>query len=446
MSFAIDGLSWIENWRMPNGGQSYVVPFPTLRPSTIVFHGEEEFTYGHYGIHLGQADVLTFLGDESQVITGHFIDCRIDSPTRNTIEHHTWSPSSGRHLRIPPGIAHAFDGLERIHTLNTYDCYLPAEDQIDKTSWNPDSDVINVPIDADPLEVALFQPNSKAASERWYRLLAKQQYNAISANSEEYPLTMDVSFDDGQSRRIKLRKVNAKKRNPHPDIEPIVGIDGLQWRAHPILWSGPNSGFVPLTDAAPMYFIDHGTDRYTHDAYGIHLTQEDRLTFLGPPDHTVRAHFVDLREGSPTLHATVSVDFTPSAGRYLAIPAGVAHAFDGLERVFTVNKPQSYVKAENDGIDTINGNDVLDWPLDQRPFPVLTPLTVPASETFYQQRAALQQELVSRPPATGTPAVLMIDGPDGQPVKIAVRKKVAAGAHPPTNAGVDTKERALRKA
>ena len=98
---------------------------------------------------------------------------------------------------------------------------------------------INVPIDAAPLEVAVFQPNSEAASERWYRLLAKQQYNAISANSEEYSMTMDVSFDDRQSRRIKLRKVNAKKRNPHPDVEPIVGIDGLQWRAHPILWSGP---------------------------------------------------------------------------------------------------------------------------------------------------------------------------------------------------------------
>ncbi|MFZ3392133.1 hypothetical protein TVH25_02590 [Rhodococcus sp. 7Tela_A2] len=40
----------------------------------------------------------------------------------------------------------------------------------------------------------------------------------------------------------------------------------------------------------------------------------------------------------------------------------------------------------------------------------------------------------------------MTDGPDGQPVKVAVRKKVAAGAHLPTSSGVDTKERALRKA
>lgn len=424
MSFAIDGLSWVPNWRMPNGGQSYLVPFPTLRPTTIVFHGEREFSYGHYGVHLGQADVLTFLGDEDQVITGHFIDCRIDSPTRNVIEHHAWSPSSARHLRIPPGVAHAFDGLEGVHTLNSYDCYLPAEEQIAATAWNPESDVINIPIDADPLGVPLFQPNSEPAAERWYRLLAQQQLNAISASASEYPMTMDIDFDDGLSRRIKVRRADATHRHPHPDVEPIPGIDGLQWRAHPILWSGPESGFVPLTDAAPMYVIDHGTDRYTHDSYGIHLTQEDRLTFLGPSDHRVRVAFVDLREGSATLHATATVEFSPSPGRYLAIPPGVAHAFDGLERVFTVNRAKSYVRAEGDGIDTIDGPDVIDWPLHKRPFPVLTPNTVPASEDFYKQRVALQRELMSEPPRTETPSVIMIDGPNG-PVRVAIRKKVA---------------------
>ena len=110
--FPILGLRWEENKRIDNGTDSFVVPFPSTRPVNLVFHGEEPFEYGHYGIHLGQEDQLTFLGNSDQEITAYFIDCRDSSSTLHQRFVTQLTPNSGRRLCIPPGVAHAFDGLE----------------------------------------------------------------------------------------------------------------------------------------------------------------------------------------------------------------------------------------------------------------------------------------------------------------------------------------------
>jgi hypothetical protein len=77
----IIGLKWLKRVRLDNGGSSFVVPFPDTHPVNIVDHGFSMFNYGQYGIHIGQADVLTFLGDHEHMITAHFIDCRAQSET-----------------------------------------------------------------------------------------------------------------------------------------------------------------------------------------------------------------------------------------------------------------------------------------------------------------------------------------------------------------------------
>jgi hypothetical protein len=38
----IQGLRWEDNWSIPNGGESKVLPIPTLRPPTIVYHGDDD--------------------------------------------------------------------------------------------------------------------------------------------------------------------------------------------------------------------------------------------------------------------------------------------------------------------------------------------------------------------------------------------------------------------
>lgn len=77
----INGLHFENRYRNPNGGDSYVIYYPTIQPFSLVYHGDEKFEYKHFGIHLGQKDRLTFLGNPNQKIIGHFIDCRKESDT-----------------------------------------------------------------------------------------------------------------------------------------------------------------------------------------------------------------------------------------------------------------------------------------------------------------------------------------------------------------------------
>jgi dTDP-4-dehydrorhamnose 3,5-epimerase-like enzyme len=423
----IAGLQWHPNWRIPNGEDSYVVPFPTLRPATLVFHGDEKFDYGHYGIHLGQADVLTFLGPSDQTITGYFIDCREGSETAGQRDFLTWTPDSGRALRIPPGVAHAFEGLEGVDTLNTYELFLPSPEAWlgDSTEWRADSDIINLPMDVADEDVPLFAPNVRRASDVWYQIVAAQQRKAIPLLEYEYPFTQDVTTDAGENVRVQLRKSRASATDRLPEWEPISSIDGLGWAAHPVLWSGAQSGFVPLLDALTLYAIDHGESGYTHDAYGIHLGQEDHLTFVGPTDHEVTVHFMDCRAGSPTLNNETSVVFTPNALRYLSIPPGVGHRFENIERVFTINRPKSYVPASGE---YEPGNDVVDWPAEQRPGPALAVNGEPAELRFYQLQVAAQVNLQKSPASHDTPSIVMAETADGETVRVAFRKPSVAAA------------------
>ena len=422
----IEGLEWRDNWRVENGPDSFVVPFPRLRSAQLVFHGTSEFSYRQYGVHLGQDDILTFLGPSTQTITGHFIDCREGSPTFGQRDDFEFSPSSARALVIPRGVGHDFDGLENVFTLNTYELYLPALDDWATSDWKPKGDVINVRSDVDPDSVPAFVPNPLPAGDKWYGLVALQQRVMIPLLSHEYPVTKDVHFEDGEAHRIALLKRSTKK--DRPEWEPIAGIDGLGWVNLPYVSSGPESGFVPLLEPYPLYFIDHGETGYTHDAFGIHLGQEDHLLFAGPPNQTVSVEFMDTRASSPTQGARFTVDFQPDATRYLKIPAGVGHALSNLENVFTINRAAVFLPEENES-DYRPGNDVIDWPRSNPEVPRLKANTKKAPAAFYAQQVADQEVLQQTPPMHTTPAIMLIDGPNGEKLRVALRKRVTSASN-----------------
>ena len=416
----IEGLEWRENWRVENGPDSFVVPFPRLRSAQLVFHGVSEFSYRQFGVHLGQDDILTFLGPSSQTITGHFIDCRKDSPTFGQRDDFEFSASSGRALVIPRGVGHDFDGLENIFTLNTYELFLPAPDDWVSSDWKPKSDVINVPSDVEPGEVPAFTPNPLLAGDKWYQLVALQQKVMIPLLSHEYPVTKEIQFDDGQSHRVALLKRATKEKRP--DWEPIEGIGGLGWVNLPYVASGPESGFVPLLEPYPLYFIDHGQTGYTHDAFGIHMGQEDHLLFAGNPDQVVSLEVMDTRDTSPTQGARFTIKFNPDPTRYLKIPAGVGHALSNLENVYTINRAAVYLPEEN-AKNYLPGNDVLDWPRSNPEVPKLKANTRNAPPEFYRQQISDQILLQQAPPMHSTPAIMLIDGPNGEKIRVALRKR-----------------------
>ncbi|MBF9068246.1 dTDP-4-dehydrorhamnose 3,5-epimerase family protein [Streptacidiphilus fuscans] len=424
-SFAIQGLEWRANWRIENGNDSYVVPFPTLRPATLVFHGETEFSYGHYGIHLGQADVLTFLGPSDGTVTGYFIDCRVGSPTAGMRESVTWSPSSARALYIPNGVAHTFDGLERVNTINSYELFLPSPEEWvhGDLDWQPDADIINLPLDVADEDLPYFVPNSHPAGEAWYDLVAARQRASIPQTAPlEYPMTRQMRLADGTVRRVELRR--RLTRAAKPAWEPFAGVFGVGWVRHPVIPSGEESGFSVLVDRYPLYFIDHGETGYTHDAYGIHLGQEDRLTFVGPKDQTVTLRLIDTRPDSPTYGADTSFSFTPDPERYLLLPPGVGHAFEHIEKVYTINRPRTLLPV--DGTEYLPGNDVIDWPVEKRPIPRLEVNSVPAGRDYYEARVAEQKQLRKNQTVQSTPAVLLTRDENGREIRVALRRKVAA--------------------
>lgn len=416
----IHGLDWESNWRIENGQDSYVVPFATIRPVNIVFHGEEKFDYAQYGIHLGQEDNLTFLGPSTQIITGQFIDCRRNSPTLHKRVTAQWNPTSQRFLRIPPGVAHAFDSLENIFTINAYKQYLPDPNVwlAGQTAWNAGSDVVNFEMDVTDDLLPIVEPNQNEASDVFYQLIAENQRNTLPDLNHEYPTTNDVALDDGTEVRLMFKKISSASSSI-PEWEPIAGIDGAGWVRHLLIPSGDKSGYVPLLDARPLYIVDHGEVQYSHDAYGIHLGQRDCLTFLGPASQLVNLTMTDCRNNSPTFHNTVSLQFTPNALRYLIIPNGVAHRFERLENVFTVNRPVLFV--DNEG-SYEPGNDVIDWPIDRQPFPKLEINTIPARQEFYINQMLAQKELQLAPPMHATPMVLLTKDRQGSPIRVALRK------------------------
>jgi dTDP-4-dehydrorhamnose 3,5-epimerase-like enzyme len=417
----IDGLQWHPTDWLDNGGDSLVVPFPTTNLAHIVFHGEKPFRHGHYGYHTGLEDWLTFLGPPTQTARGYFVDCRKDSATLHKRVQLTFAPSAKRTLSIPCGVAHCFDGLEDVYTLNSFRAFLPPPELLltEKSPWATGADIYNFPLDSRDDELPVMEPNPYTASATFYELLSAMQAETLGSVDHEYPYTQHVVLPDGNSATLMIRKPLTEAQRV-PEWEPVGEIDGLGWHRHLIVWSSDESGYSALTDTAPLQVIDHGTDHYATDAYGIHLQWEDRLTFVGPSAQTVRMRFIDCRMTSPTYHQEYIYDFHPSPLRYLIIPAGVAHALEGMENIFTINRAR---RCAGDPDDYEPGNDVIDWPLDKRPAPSfdIVPADFPLS--YYRALAARQREYLASSPGGGsTPAVLLVDDGTGKKVRVAIRR------------------------
>lgn len=145
---AIDGLYWIRNYFIKTSSFSRIVlPDPGQGNFSIIYHGkdfaeQEHGGYEVYGIHVGQTDVLTFLACDGRVMRGHFVDCRKGSPTLHREAHLEFKGDPEKSLIIDRGIAHIFDHLDGMITLNQLRTYVDYKANPD---LNPTFDVINVP-------------------------------------------------------------------------------------------------------------------------------------------------------------------------------------------------------------------------------------------------------------------------------------------------------------
>ncbi|MCU0329308.1 MAG: dTDP-4-dehydrorhamnose 3,5-epimerase family protein [Chitinophagales bacterium] len=415
----IIGLKWELRWRQPNGEQSFVVPFASNKPFQMVYHGEEEFKYGHYGVHLGQEDRLTFLGDPTQEIKGFFIDCREDSMTfKNKIEF-SFYPSTDKTLCIPQGVAHSFDNLENVFTINDYNLYLPDKNDFENgtTLWNPSGDVINLDLDVNTDDIIGYKENKNNVSLKYYQLVAYNQKKVLSDGIKEYTYTQEININN-KLFQVRFNK-NKVTEYDLPEWEGYSEIEGLGWNRHLILKSGETSGFVPFTECKPYYIIEHGHNRiYTHDAFGIHLGQQDRLTFVGDPNQMVKARFIDMRENSPTKFNKVEFEFKSSPYKFLVIPPGVAHAFESIQKIFTINQPFIFT---DDVYKYQPANDVIDWPINNTNYKLFKTSKTPLDDKYYYHLAIAQAKIMESPPVSSAYTYLFDE--NGKQQKVILRKK-----------------------
>ncbi|WP_329391636.1 hypothetical protein OG625_40445 (plasmid) [Streptomyces sp. NBC_01351] len=93
-------------------------------------------------------------------------------------------------------------------------------------------------------------------------------------------------------------------------------------------------------------YVTHEKE-FTYSTFGIHVGQDDRLTFFGEGQR-ITVHLIDCREDSARLGDEITIHMAVSPHRVLIIPKGVAHTLDGLGGVVTRDEPVWYADRNPD--------------------------------------------------------------------------------------------------
>jgi len=334
MDSAIEGLV-LENLRscdlQPMGSSARL---DIVRPVNVVFHGfGKQFGYEYYGVHQGTEDRLTFLGPETRKIHAYFIDCRYDSPTFKQKFEHLFSPMADRVLVIPPGVAHTFDGLEDVVTINSFRNFLPDPDKwiSGEIEWNIAADTINLPRNIDSHDIEPIRYNSLEASDHFYDLtsqnISRQQTDAI----KQYPLTKPFTFANGETKILKFTK-NTHKLSSISEVECVDGFDNVFWYRRSVVTGSDDqdAGYTTLSGPNKL-IIMYSSDRTVVTRESFYLHDSCRVIFLGPPDTKTEVLLKDHR-------SFVRLLVSSSAFRELALPQSVEFTFITQKQVVLILK------------------------------------------------------------------------------------------------------------
>lgn len=90
------------------------------------------------------------------------------------------------------------------------------------------------------------------------------------------------------------------------------------------------------------HYVTHDSN-FEYDTFGIHLGQEDRLTFWSQNEKYFSAYFMDCRIGSPTSGKRCIMQIPSSPVVKLIVPCGIAHSFGGINDILTRNDMHLYI-------------------------------------------------------------------------------------------------------
>lgn len=309
-----------------------------VRSMNIVFHGHARpFGYEYFGIHRGTEDRLTFIGHPDKAIHAYFIDCRENSPSWGIRFNTQFNPNISEVLVIPPGVAHTFDGIEDIYTLNSFKNFLPNPDDwiSGDNEWGLTADTINFARDTQDVELPRVKFNHLDASDYFYELtsrnLSLQQMDLV----QEYPLTKRFNFNDGTSKLLKIRKPPTRAINV-PRIEEIPGIDGLYWGRRAFVTGSDDfeSGFTTFIGPNKLTVFEPGSDTSIIKSSDLSSPGGHRITFFGPANAEIE---ISLSNGKHAFRFCTA----PSPFRELVLPVGVDFELRNLGGVITAVKHSS---------------------------------------------------------------------------------------------------------
>ena len=197
----IEGLHWIRTHSFKTSNDSRIMlPNPRQYGFTVVYHGEDFSTeahkgYGVYGMHAGQDDVLTFLATDRRLMAGHFVDCRPQSKTYRVAVSLSFGGDPDRALVVPRGVAHIFDNLTGMVTLNQIRLFF----DFNNPDFDPSSDVINVPRDS-PISAFPAVRVNRIRAPFWLCYLAiKSRRLRLADGNRRYPFSYKIG-----GRRVSL--------------------------------------------------------------------------------------------------------------------------------------------------------------------------------------------------------------------------------------------------
>lgn len=360
--------------------------------SDFVTH-EIGFAYTSYGIHVGQVDRLTFMGecDGDGFITGHFVDCRNDSSDLHRKVSIRYRPSLWRRLVVPKGVAHTFDNVARVVTRDEPIWYA----DFDNIDWDVNNDLVSIP--RGPNEVyPVVRVNQYRMPDEVHRFVSRLSQSILEtpmAYSSRHLLTIGgkdtyVSF---QAKNWTDNEAEMRRLLSVPEA-PGVAVQRARYAI-----TGPKSWtLVPSTGSCvgDVLVLPPRVNKQRNKF--LHRRTRKWYTFLTNPGTDVQLELTDYRPDSPTFGAESVLHLTTDPRISLSIDPGIAYSLSCERDLLVRCEHEVYVATDEPRSDlpALGGDLII--VLDNQP-PALNPTlpTLRCPDELVRQMARVEQELVT---------------------------------------------------
>lgn len=312
--------------------------------SDFVTH-ESSFHYSTYGIHVGQDDRLTFMGENGKLIRGYFVDCRQGSPTLHKIVTLEFSPDVYRRLIIPRGVAHTFDNLDYIVTRDEPIWYSGDNN----SHWNIDNDLISIPRS---MEVDLFpivQVNEHRLPDDGHQFLSRLS-QALLDKPKSYLARYPVKFGNVEKFIMLEPKAWVDDARELESLLNVPTIPGVEVKRNRYALTGPNSWtLVPNTSACladVLHLPAQIDDNIINIVKYLHARTKKWYTFLNNQGGGIEFEFVDMRSDSVTFGVSSRLQMLCDPRINITIEHGIAYSIRCTKDVMVRCEHEVFVDEE----------------------------------------------------------------------------------------------------